>query len=102
MEKMIPLKDLMKGQWWELLMTAITKRQQALANKIIYWDCMDVKDSNITQSDLLRAEMRCLAWVKDRLPKELVENPNYDPEAEELPEIENEAELIDNMFKQEM
>ena len=38
---------------------------------------MDVKDSNLTQSDLLRAEMRCLAWVVEKLPEQLIENPDY-------------------------
>jgi hypothetical protein len=48
---------------------------------------MDVKDSNLTQSDLLRAEMRCLAWVIEKLPTQLVENPNYNPE-EDIEEVE--------------
>jgi hypothetical protein len=65
----------------------IRKRQIAIGNKIIYGDCMDVKDSNITQSDLLRAEMRCLAWVIEKLPTQLVENPNYNPE-EDIEEVE--------------
>ena len=45
---------------------------------------MDVKDPNLTQADLLRAEMKCLAWVIEKLPTDLVENPNYDPSKEEI------------------
>ena len=57
---------------------------------------MDVADKNITQSDLLRAEMRCLAWVVEKLPTQLVENPNYNPE-EDIEEMEDQerAEIID-------
>jgi hypothetical protein len=64
---------------------------------------MDVKDPNITQSDLLRAEMRCLAWVVEKLPTQLVENPNYNPE-EDIEELEDQqrADLINEMFKQEV
>ena len=102
-EKMIPIKDLMKTKGWEEMVKVIKKRQVALANKIVYGDCMDVKDENITRSDLLRAEMRCLAWVTEKLPEELVENPNYNPE-EDIEEMEDQerAEIIDNMFKQEV
>jgi hypothetical protein len=64
---------------------------------------MDVPDKNITPSDLLRAEMRCLAWVVEKLPTNLVENPNYRPE-EDIEEIDDQerAELINDMFKQEV
>jgi hypothetical protein len=81
----------------------IRKRQIAIGNKIIYGDCMDVKDSNLTQSDLLRAEMRCLAWVVEKLPEQLIENPDYkaDEDIEEM-ESEQQAELIEDMFKQAM
>jgi hypothetical protein len=81
----------------------IRKRQIAIGNKIIYGDCMDVKDSNLTQSDLLRAEMRCLAWVVEKLPEQLIENPDYkaDEDIEEI-ESEQQAELIEDMFKQAM
>lgn len=64
---------------------------------------MDVADEHITQSDLLRAELRCLAWVTEKLPTQLVENPNYNPE-EDIEELEEQEqiELIDDMFKQEV
>lgn len=103
-EKMIKIEDLLKSKGWEEVKNAIRQRQKALANKIIYWDCMDVKDSNLTQSDLLRAEMRCLAWVVEKLPTNLVENPNYNPDEEDIPEIdwEEQAQLIEDMFKQEV
>lgn len=102
-EKMIQLEDLLKCKWWEEVKKAIRQRQVAIANKIVYWDCMDVKDPNITQSDLLRAEMRCLAWVVEKLPTQLVENPNYNPE-EDIEELEDQqrADLINEMFKQEV
>lgn len=102
-EKMIPIEDLLKCKGWEEVKKAIKQRQVALANKIVYWDCMDVADSNITPADLLRAEMRCLAWVSEKLPANLVENPNYNPE-EDIEEMEDQerAEIIDSMFKQEV
>lgn len=101
-EKMIKIEDLLKSKWWEEVKKAIIQRQKALANKIIYWDCMDVKDSNLTQSDLLRAEMRCLAWVIEKLPTQLVENPNYNPEEDiEKVEWEEQREFIENLFKQQ-
>ena len=75
----------------------------ALANKIIYGDCMDVEDNNLTQSDLLRAEMKCLAWVIEKLPTQMIENPDYKPEEdiEELDE-QQQLDLINDMFKQEV
>ena len=81
----------------------IKNRQIALANKIVYWDCMDIADSNITQSDLLRAEMRCLAWVVEKLPTQMIENPDYKAE-EDIEEMEEQerAEIIEGMFKQEV
>ena len=81
----------------------IKNRQIALANKIVYWDCMDIADSNITQSDLLRAEMRCLAWVVEKLPTQMIENPDYKAE-EDIEEMEDQerAEIIEGMFKQEI
>ena len=81
----------------------IKQRQIALANKIVYGDCMDVKDEHLTQSDLLRAEMRCLAWVVERLPQQMIENPDYNPE-EDIEEMEDQerAEIIESMFKQEI
>lgn len=102
-EKMVKIEDLLKTKWWDEVKKAIQRRQIALANKIVYGDCMDVADSNITPSDLLRAEMRCLAWVVEKLPTQLVENPNYNPE-EDIEEMDDQerAELIDNMFKQEI
>ena len=102
-EKMIQIEDLLKCKGWEEVKKAIKQRQVALANKIVYWDCMDVADSNITPADLLRAEMRCLAWVVEKLPTNLVENPNYNPE-EDIEEMEDQerAEIIDSMFKQEV
>lgn len=101
-EKMVKLDDLLKSRWWDKMKELIKRRQMALGNKIIYWDCMDVKDPNLTQADLLRAEMRCLAWVIEKLPTDLVENPDYDPSKEEIPEIdwEAQAQLIEDMFKQ--
>ena len=102
-EKMIKIEDLLKTKGWEEIKKAIKQRQVALANKIVYGDCMDVKDEHLTQSDLLRAEMRCLAWVVERLPQQMIENPNYNPE-EDIEEMEDQerAEIIDNMFKQEV
>jgi hypothetical protein len=32
--------------------------------------------------------MKCLAWVIEKLPTDLVENPDYDPSKEEIPEID--------------
>ena len=102
-EKMIPIEDLLKCKGWEEVKKAIKQRQVAIANKIVYGDLMDVADSNITPSDLLRAEMRCLAWVVEKLPKEMIENPDYkaDEDIEEM-ESEQQAELIEDMFKQAM
>ena len=102
-EKMIQIEDLLKCKWWEEVKKAIHQRQIALANKIVYGDLMDVSDKNITPSDLLRAEMRCLAWVVEKLPTNLVENPNYKPE-EDIEEMDDQerADLINDMFKQEV
>ena len=102
-EKMVKLDDLLKSRGWDKMKELIKNRQVALANKIVYGDCMDVADEHITPSDLLRAEMRCLAWVVEKLPTNLVENPNYNPE-EDIEEMEDQerAEIIDNMFKQEV
>ena len=102
-EKMIPIKDLLKTKWWEEMVKAIKERQKAIAWKILYGDCMDVKDENLTRSDLYRAELRCLNWIIDKLPEQLVENPNYNPE-EDIEELEDQerAEIIDSMFKQEV
>ena len=100
---MIKLDDLLKSRGWEKMKELIKNRQIALANKIVYWDCMDVADANITQSDLLRAEMRCLAWVVEKLPTQMIENPDYKAEddIEEMEEQER-AEIIEGMFKQEI
>jgi hypothetical protein len=102
-EKMIKIEDLLKSKGWDEVKKAIKQRQIAIANKILYGDCMDVKDDRLTQSDLFRAELRCLAWVIERLPQELIENPNYDPE-KDIEEMEDQerAQLIDDMFKQEI
>ena len=102
-EKMVKLDDLLKSRWWDKMKELIIDRQKKLWLKIIYWDCMDVKDPNLTQSDLLRAEMRCLAWVVEKLPKEMIENPDYkaDEDIEEM-ESEQQAEIIEDMFKQAM
>ena len=102
-EKMIKLDDLLKSRGWEKMKELIKNRQIALANKIVYWDCMDIADSNITQSDLLRAEMRCLAWVVEQLPTQMIENPDYKAE-EDIEEMEDQerAEIIEGMFKQEV
>ena len=95
-DKMIQIEDLLKCKGWEEVKKAIKQRQIAIANKIVYGDCMDVADKNITQSDLLRAEMRCLAWVVEKLPTQLVENPNYNPE-EDIEEMEDQerADIIE-------
>lgn len=100
---MIKLDDLLKSRGWEKMKELIKNRQIALANKIVYWDCMDIADSNITQSDLLRAEMRCLAWVVEKLPTQMIENPDYKAE-EDIEEMEDQerAEIIEGMFKQEV
>ena len=100
---MVKLDDLLKSRWWDKMKELIKKRQVAIANKIVYGDCMDVKDPNITHSDLLRAEMKCLAWVVEKLPKEMIENPDYKAE-EDIEEMEEQekAELIEGMFKQEI
>ena len=100
---MIKLDDLLKSRGWEKMKELIKNRQIALANKIVYGDCMDVADSNITQSDLLRAEMRCLAWVVEKLPTQMIENPDYKAE-EDIEEMEDQerAEIIEGMFKQEI
>ena len=100
---MIKLDDLLKSRGWEKMKELIKQRQIALANKIVYWDCMDIADSNITQSDLLRAEMRCLAWVVEKLPTQMIENPDYKAE-EDIEEMEDQerAEIIEGMFKQEV
>jgi hypothetical protein len=81
----------------------IRNRQVALANKIVYGDCIDVADTNLTPSDLLRAEMRCLAWVVEKLPTQMIENPDYKAE-EDIEEMEDQerADLINDMFKQEI
>ena len=102
-EKMIKLDDLLKSRGWEKMKELIKNRQIALANKIVYGDCMDVADSNLTQSDLLRAEMRCLAWVVEKLPTQMIENPDYKAE-EDIEEMEDQerAEIIEWMFKQEI
>ena len=102
-EKMIKLDDLLKSRGWEKMKELIKNRQIALANKIVYGDCMDIADSNITQSDLLRAEMRCLAWVVEKLPTQMIENLDYKAEddIEEMEEQER-AEIIEGMFKQEV
>ena len=41
---------------------------------------MDVPDPHLTQSDLLRAEIKCLAWVVENLPEQMIENPDYKAE----------------------
>ena len=100
---MIKLDDLLKSRGWEKMKELIKNRQIALANKIVYWDCMDVADTNLTPSDLLRAEMRCLAWVVEKLPTQMIENPDYKAE-EDIEEMEDQerAEIIEGMFKQEV
>lgn len=102
-DKMVKLDDLLRSRWWDKMKELIRNRQIALANKIVYWDCMDVKDANLTPSDLLRAEMRCLAWVVEKLPTQMIENPDYkaDEDIEEMEDQER-AELINDMFKQEV
>ena len=91
-EKMIKIEDLLKTKGWDEVKKAIRQRQIALANKIVYGDCMDVADEHITPSDLLRAEMRCLAWVTEKLPQQMIENPNYNPE-EDIEELEEQEQI---------
>lgn len=100
---MIKIEDLLKTKGWEEMKKAIQRRQQAIAGRILYGDCMDVKDPNLTQADLLRHELKCLNWVMDKLPQEMIQNPDYNPE-EDIQEMEEQerAELIDGMFKQEV
>ena len=102
-EKMVKLDDLLKSRWWDKFKELVRDRQRKIWLKIIYGDCMDVADSNITQSDLLRAEMRCLAWVIENLPDQMIENPDYkaDEEIEELNE-QQQIDMINDMFKQEI
>lgn len=100
---MIKLDDLLRSRGWDKMKELVRQRQMALANKIIYGDCMDVKDENLTHSDLLRAEMRCLAWIIEKLPTQMIENPDYkaDEDIEEMEDQER-ADLINDMFKQEI
>ena len=100
---MIKLDDLLRSRGWDKMKELVRQRQMALANKIIYGDCMDVKDENLTHSDLLRAEMKCLAWVIEKLPTQMIENPDYkaDEDIEEMEDQER-ADLINDMFKQEI
>ena len=102
-EKMVKLDDLLRSRWWEKMKELIKNRQIALANKIVYGDCMDVADEHLTSSDLLRAEMRCLAWVVEKLPTQMIENPDYKAE-EDIEDMEEQerAEIIEGMFKQEV
>ena len=101
---MVKLDDLLKSRWWDKMKELIKQRQIALANKIVYGDCMDVADEHITPSDLLRAEMRCLAWVVEKLPTQMIENPDYKPEEEDIEELneQQQIDLINDMFKQEI
>ena len=48
---MVKLDDLLRSRWWEKMKELIRNRQKALAHKILYWDCMDVPDKNLTQKD---------------------------------------------------
>ena len=95
-EKMVKLDDLLRSRGREKMKELVKQRQVALANKIVYGDCMDVADEHITPSDLLRAEMRCLARVIEKLPTQMIENPDYkaDEDIEELEEQER-AEIIE-------
>ena len=58
---------------------------------------------HLSTGDLLRAEMKCLARVIEKLPQQMIENPDYkaDEDIEELEDQER-AELINDMFKQEV
>lgn len=100
---MVKLDDLLKSRGWGKMKELITNKKIALANKIVYGDCMDVPDKNITASDLLRAEIKVLAWVSEQLPQQMIENPDYkaDEDIEEM-EDQEKAQLIDDMFKQEV
>ena len=100
---MVKLDDLLRSRWWEKFKELIRDRQRKIWYKIIYWDCMDVPDPNLTQSDLLRAEMKCLAWVIEWLPDQMIENPDYKAEEDiEAMEEQERAEIIEGMFKQEV
>ena len=100
---MIKIEELLKTKGREEVKKAIKRRQQSIAGMILYGDCMDTKDPNLTQADLLRHELKCLNWVMEKLPKEMIQNPNYNPE-EDIQDMEEQdrAELIDGMFKQEV
>lgn len=100
---MVKLDDLLRSRWRDKMKELVKNRQIALASKILYGDCMDVKDTNLTQSDLYRVELKCLNWVIEKLPKEMIENPDYkaDEDIEEL-EAQEQAELVNDMFKQEV
>ena len=57
---------------------------------------MDVADEHLTPSDLLRAEMRCLAWVVEKLPTQMIENPDYKAE-EDIEKWKNKRAEINRM-----
>ena len=64
---------------------------------------MKTVDKDLTPADLYSAEIRCLNWLIDRLPEEMVKNPKYDPE-KMTPEEESEEEkneILADLFKQE-
>lgn len=102
-QELVQLKDLLNSKWWEILTEVLKKRRVALASHILYDKYMKTPDKDLTPADLYSAEIRCLNWLIDRLPEEMVNNPDYDPEVL-TPEEEDEKEkneLLDDMFKQE-
>lgn len=102
-QELVELKTLLHSKGWELLVEVLKKRRVALASHILYDKYTKTVDKDLTPADLFSAEIRCLNWLIDRLPNEMVKNPDYDPEAM-TPEEEDEqerAELLDDMFKQE-
>lgn len=102
-EELVELKTLLHSKWWDLLVEVLKKRRVALASHILYDKYMKTPDKDLTPADLYSAEIRCLNWLIDRLPNEMVKNPNYDPEAV-TPEEESEQEkneILTDLFKQE-
>ena len=102
-EELVELKTLLHSKWWELLVEVLKKRRVALAGHILYDKYSKTVDKDLTPADLFSAEIRCLNWLIERLPNEMVKNPNYDPE-KMTPEEESEEEkneILTDLFKQE-
>jgi len=102
-DELVELKTLLHSKWWELLVEVLKKRRVALASHILYDKYVKTPDKDLTPADLFSAEIRCLNRLIDRLPNEMVQNPNYDTEAL-TPEEESEEEkneILTDLFKQE-